>query len=384
MSSIRKGPLSGIKVVEFAGVGPAPMAAMLLADLGATVLRIDRKHPVELGIERPLSCQFLLRNRSAIELDLKKSEGVGLALRLIKSADALIEGFRPGVMERLGLGPEVCLPINRRLVYGRVTGWGQTGPLAHTVGHDLNYIAITGALNAIGQQGQPPAIPLNLLGDFGGGALYLAFGLLAGLLEARNSKEGQIVDASIVDGVMSLQASLLGAFAAGQINPDRGTNAIDSGSHFYNVYQCADGLWISVAAIEERFYADLLAGLKIDHDDIGDRMNRQNWSKSRSLFAARFKSRTRDEWCALFEGTDACVAPILSWTEAAIHPQIVERQTLIEIEGSLQPAPAPRFSRTVAEPPSGPRSASIESAAAALSAWIDSEEMPEAIAACSS
>ncbi|WP_454693469.1 CaiB/BaiF CoA transferase family protein [Achromobacter aegrifaciens] len=378
--SNRSGPLSGVKIVEFAGVGPGPMAAMLLADLGATVLRIDRKQPIELGIERPLNCQFLLRNRSSIELDLKNPNSIALALQLVDGADALIEGFRPGVMERLGLGPETCIAHNPRLVYGRMTGWGQTGPLAHTVGHDLNYIAITGALNAMGQQGQPPAIPLNLVGDFGGGALYLAFGLLAGVIEARNSGKGQVVDASIVDGVMSLQTSLLGALAAGQINPERGTNAIDSGSHFYNVYECADGHWISIAPIEGRFHAELLSRLGIEPAVIGDRLDRQNWRNARALLAERFKTRSRKEWCTLLEGSDVCFAPVLSWDEAKRHPHIVERKVLIEVEGTLQPAPAPRFSRTVPGQPTGPKPVSIANTREALAAWINREQIDDLVA----
>ena len=369
------GPLAGIRIVEFAGVGPGPMAAMLLADLGATVLRIDRTKPVDLGLKRPFNYHLLLRNRRSIALDLKRPEAIEAALRLVGRADALIEGFRPGVMERLGLGPEVCIARNPRLVYGRMTGWGQTGPLANAVGHDLNYIAITGALNAMGQQGQPPAVPLNLLGDFGGGALYLAFGLLAGIIEARTSGQGQVVDAAIIDGVMSMQTSLLGMWAAGLLSPERGTNSIDSGSHFYNVYQCADGRWVSVAAIEGRFHAELLARLEIDPAAIGDHMDRRNWPKARALFAERFRTRTRDEWCALLEGSDACFAPVLSWDEARDHPQIAARETLIEIGGIVQPAPAPRFSRTPAALPSAPEEIGPESTTAALSGWIDAAEI---------
>jgi len=376
----RLGPLSGLKVVEFAGVGPGPMAAMLLADLGATVLRIDRKQPVELGLKRALSFQLLLRSRSSIALDLKNPKAVELALQIVGGADALIEGFRPGVMERLGLGPDVCMAQNPRLVYGRITGWGQSGPLAQAVGHDLNYIAITGALNAIGQYGQPPTIPLNLLGDFAGGALYMAFGLLAGIIEARNSGKGQVVDAAIVDGVMSLQTSLFGMLAAGMHNPERGTNALDSGAHFYNVYQCADGRWVSVAPIEGRFHSELLSRLEIDPEAIGDHQDRQNWPKARALLVERFKTRTRDEWRALLEGTDACFAPVLSWEEARQHPHIAARGTLIEIDGIVQPAPAPRFSRTVPEQPTSPEEICTENTREALAAWLDGEQIANLLA----
>jgi crotonobetainyl-CoA:carnitine CoA-transferase CaiB-like acyl-CoA transferase len=373
----RSGPLSGIKIVEFAGVGPGPMAAMLLADLGATVLRIDRKEPVDLGLKRPLNYQLLLRNRSSIVLDLKNRDAVELALQLLGGADALIEGFRPGTMERLGLGPDVCLLRNPRLVYGRVTGWGQTGPLAQTAGHDLNYIAITGALNALGHHGQPPTVPLNLLGDFAGGALYLAFGLLAGIIEARNSRKGQVVDAAIVDGVMSLQTSLLGMLAAGMLNPERGTNAIDSGSHFYNVYECADGRWVSVAPIEGRFHRELLSRLQVDPGEIGDHLDPLNWPKARAVLVRKFKTRTRDEWCALLEGSEACFAPVLSWEDARRHAHVAARETLIEIDGIVQPAPAPRFSRTVPGRPTPPKEITAENTRNALATWIDGEQIAD-------
>ena len=310
------GPLAGIKVVEFTGIGPAPMGAMLLADLGATVLRIDRTEPSELGLQRELRYDLLLRNRPAVALDLKRPEGKALALRLVERADALIEGFRPGVMERLGLGPEDCLAHNPRLVYGRVTGWGQDGPLARAAGHDLNYIALVGALHAFGRRGEPPTPPLNLIGDFAGSALYLAFGLVCGILEVQRSGRGQVVDTAMIDGAASLMTAFHGLVAAGLATHERGTNALDTGSHFYNVYECADGRWISVAPIEAKFYAELLRRLDIDPAILPPQMERQHWPEAQASLAELFKTRTREEWCQLLEGTDACFAPVLMTDEA--------------------------------------------------------------------
>ncbi len=373
--SKRAGPLSGLKVIEFAGVGPGPMAAMMLADLGATVLRIDRAQPADLGLKRELKFQFLLRSRESIALDLKDPRAIALALRLVESSDALLEGFRPGVMERLGLGPDVCLARNPRLVYGRITGWGQTGPLASAVGHDLNYLAITGVLNALGREGQPPTAPMNLLGDFGGGGMLLAFGILAGVLDARASGRGQVVDASIVDGVMALQASLLGMWQAGMVKPERGTNAIDSGSHFYNVYECADGQWISVAPIEERFHADLLARMDIDPGEIGDHLDPKNWPHARELLAARFKTRTRDAWLRIMEGGNACIAPVLSWEQARVDPHLLAREAFVDVDGLAHPAPAPRFSKSALERPTSPRETGAADAGSALAPWLDAGEI---------
>ncbi len=371
------GPLAGIKVIELAGIGPGPMCAMLLADLGATVLRIDRQQPVDQGNPRPLKYNLLLRNRKSIALDLKKPEAVALVLQLVTRADALIEGFRPGVTERLGLGPAACLDRNPKLVYGRMTGWGQTGPLALAAGHDINYIAITGALNAIGRHGQPPVPPLNLLGDYAGGSLYLAFGLLAGIIEARHSGKGQVVDAAIVDGTASLMTSAFGLYAGGLMSLERGTNANDSGAYFYDVYQCADGRWVSVAPLEGKFHAEFLRLLEIDPADIGPHRDRANWAKGREILAQRFKTRTRDEWRALLEGTDACVAPVLGMDEAPEHPHLKARATFVEVDGVVQPAPAPRFSRTVPDVPTPPQEINCDNADAALAAWLE----PAAIAA---
>ena len=274
-------------------------------------------------------------------------------------------------MERLGLGPDGCMADNPRLVYARVTGWGQSGPLSQAAGHDLNYIAVSGALNAIGPAGQGPAIPLNRIGGFGGGGVYVAVGVLAGILEARQSGQGQVVDVAMMDGVASLQTMFFGLLAAGMWRPERGSNAINSGSHFYQVYQCRDGNWISVAANEARFYAELLRRLELDPAAVGGQMDRANWPRARAMLAERFLTKTRDEWCAILEGTDACFAPVLSWAEAARHPQVCARDTLIEVDGVVQPAPAPRFSHTVADAPTTPREPSSACTEAALAAWLD-------------
>ncbi|MBV7484872.1 CaiB/BaiF CoA-transferase family protein [Bordetella sp. BOR01] len=369
------GPLAGIKVVELAGLGPAPMAAMLLADLGATVIRVDRRQPADLGIRRPRKYDLLLRNRDLLGVDLKDPASVALVLELIGQADALIEGFRPGVMERLGLGPDTCLQRNPRLVYGRVTGWGQSGPLAQAAGHDLNYVALTGAINAMGSAGQPPTVPLSMIGDFGGGALYLAFGMLAALIEARSSGQGQVVDAAMVDGVISLQTIFLGMHAAGIWDSRRGHNPIDSGSHFYNVYECADHKWISVAALEKRFHDELMQRIGIDLAEIGDHMDPRNWPKGKTLLADRFRQRTRDEWCELLEGSDACFAPVLSWDEAVQHPHLHERGSFCQVDDVWQPATAPRFSRTPAGLPTPPRDMSSDNNAAALAKWLPPERI---------
>lgn len=368
------GPLAGTKIIELAGIGPGPMAAMLLGDLGATVLRIDRKTPADLGTPRPVKYNPMLRNRKSIALDLKDPQSIELVLRLVEGADALIEGFRPGVTERLGLGPEPCMARNARLVYGRITGWGQTGPLATAAGHDLNYIALTGALHAIGRQGQPPTPPLNVLGDFAGGSLYLALGLLAAMLEARQSGKGQVVDAAIVDGTTSLMASFYGQYAGGLWNLERGTNRTDSGAYFYGVYECADGLWVSVAAMEARFFAELLRRMEIDPSEIGNQLDRKDWPKAQSVFERKFKTRTRGQWCELLEGTDACFAPVLSMAEAPQHPHMQARRAFVEVDGTIQPAPAPRFSRTVPSDPVPPLPVSPENAQAALSEWLPEAE----------
>lgn len=369
------GPLAGIKVIELAGIEPGPMCAMLLADLGAIVLRVSRKEPASVGIPRPLKYDLLLRNRNSIELDLKRPDAVALVLQLVTKADALIEGFRPGVMERLGLGPEICLASNPRLVYGRMTGWGQDGPLSRAAGHDLNYIAVTGVLNAIGRCGQLPSIPLNLIGDYGGGALYLALGVLAAIIEARSSGKGQVVDAAIVDGTASLATMLYGMHGAGMLSDKRADNILDTGAHFYDVYECADGHFISIGPIERKFYLNLLQRLDLDPEAIGPHLDRVNWPKGRALLAEKFKTRTRSQWCEVLEGTDVCFAPVLSWSEAPNHPHLRARKTFVEVDGVVQPGPAPRFSRTAPDLPRPPQPVTPENTDAALAVWIGSAEI---------
>ncbi len=355
-----------MKIVEFAGIGPAPLAAMLLADMGATVLLIDRASPVDLGVPLPQNIEFTRRNRAIIQLDLKQPAAVAAALRLIDGADALIEGFRPGVMERLGLGPEVCLARNPRLAYGRVTGWGQEGPLAHAAGHDLNYIALTGALHAIGRAGQPPTPPLNLVGDYGGGALYLVTGLLAAIVCARATGHGQVVDAAMVDGALSLMTPIYAMKAGGRLSAPRGENQLDSGAYYYEVYECADGQYVSVAAIEGRFHAELLRLLEIDPATLPAQRDSAGWPKVKAMLAERFRTRTRAEWCALLEGSDACFAPVLSMDEASSHPHNRARGAFIDVGGVTQPAPAPRFLRTKAPPPRPPGSVDARETLAAF------------------
>jgi alpha-methylacyl-CoA racemase len=360
------GPLAGVKIVEFAGIGPAPMASMLLADMGATVLRIDRVAQADLGVPMAREHEFTQRSRAAIGLDLKKPEATAFALRLIDDADALIEGFRPGVMERLGLGPEVCLARNRRLAYGRVTGWGQEGPLAHAAGHDLNYIALTGALHAIGRAGQKPTPPLNLVGDYGGGAMYLVTGLLAAIISARATGIGQVVDAAMVDGALSLMTPIYAMQAGGRLSAPRGNNQLDSGSHYYEVYECADGQFISIAPIEQKFYAEFLRRVGIDPAALPAQRDQAGWPQWKSILEEHFRTRSRAEWCQILEGTDACFAPVLSMQEAHQHPHNQARQAFIDVAGHRQPAPAPRFSATKLDHPRAPGSVSAEEA---LAAW---------------
>ncbi|OKO81314.1 CaiB/BaiF CoA-transferase family protein [Bradyrhizobium sp. AS23.2] len=347
------GPLEGLKVIEFGGIGPSPMCAMLLADLGATVLRLDRPEAVDLGVEKPLRYNLLLRGRPSMSVDLKRSEGVEFALDLLTRAEILIEGFRPGVMERIGLGPDICMARNPALVYGRMTGWGQDGPLARTAGHDLNYIAITGALDSIGRAGAPPTPPLNLVGDFGGGALYLAFGLLAALTSARATGRGQVVDAAMVDGAASLMTSFYGLHAAGLLRAERGTNVLDSGAPYYDVYQCADGRYIAAAPIEMKFRREFFERLGL-LGQVPDGQDKATWPELRKALTDRIKSKTQAEWVAVFEGSDACVSPVLTMAEAASHPHNMARNTFVNVDGVSQPGPAPRFSRTVAEPSRSP------------------------------
>jgi len=336
------GPLHGVKVIEFAGIGPGPFCAMLLSDMGAEVVRIDRK-----GGRGANKFDITSRGRRSLALDLKNPQAVQTALKLIAQADALLEGFRPGVMEKLGLGPDVALKANPKLVYGRMTGWGQTGPLAQAAGHDINYIALTGALHAIGRKGATPVPPLNLVGDFGGGALYLAFGMACALFEARGSGKGQVVDCAMTDGAASLMSMFYGFKAMGMWSDSKGENLLDGGAHFYDTYETADGKWVSIGSIEPQFYALLLQKTGITDPDFQAQMDRSKWPALKAKIAAVLKTKTRAEWDALMEGTDVCYAPVLSLSEAPGHPHNKARQTFLEIDGVVQPAPAPRFSRTV-------------------------------------
>ena len=369
------GPLSGIKIVELAGIGPGPMAAMMMADMGATVLRVERAEASGLGVQRPLNCDITLRSRKAIALNLKDPAHRDRVLRLVEEADVLIEGFRPGVTERLGLGPDDCFARNEKLVYGRMTGFGQEGPMAQAAGHDLNYIAMTGALAAIGRADQPPTPPLNLVGDYGGGALYLVVGVLAALLETRGSGKGQVVDAAMVDGAANLMAAPFGMFAAGLLTKTRGANVLDSGSYFYDSYECADGKYVSVAAIEPKFHAEMLELMELDPSIVTKQMDRADWPRLKRIIADRFMTKTRDEWVAVMGGSDACFAPVLEMDEVADDPHNKVRGTFIEIDGVVQPAPAPRFSRTPNPAPTAPVRAHMVSLDDALDGWLPAEEI---------
>ena len=358
----RRGPLAGIRVLELAGIGPGPFCAMLLADAGASVLRIDRPGPAPERPERDL----LNRGRRSAVLDLKHPRAIDALLQLVERADVLIEGYRPGVTERLGVGPDACLDRNPRLVYARMTGWGQDGPLASTVGHDIGYIARTGALHALGRAGGPPQFPANLLGDFGGGGMLMAYGICAALVERSISGRGQVVDAAIVDGVANLLAMPWMFLAQDTWRDERGVNRLDGGVPWYDVYQTKDGQWMAVGALEPRFYAALTEGLGLQ--DPPDRDDPANWPKLRALFTTRFAERTRDQWTSTFEGSEACVEPVLSLREAARDPHLTARQTYVERDGITQPAPAPRFSRTPSEL-SDPAPAPGAHTAEALGQW---------------
>ena len=352
------GPLAGIKVVELAGIGPGPFCAMVLADMGADVIRVDRAGAVRGGDPATPSPVVFDRGRRSVGVDLKHPDGVQTVLRLVEQADALIEGFRPGVTERLGIGPDDCLARNPKLVYGRMTGWGQDGPYASAAGHDINYIALAGALEPIGRRGEAPVPPLNLVGDFGGGGMLLALGVCAALVEAGRSGKGQVVDAAMVDGAALLMTMFHAFRAMGTWREERGTNLLDTGAHFYDVYETADHKYVSIGSIESQFYAELLrlTGLA-DDPDFAVQMDMARWPELKDKIAAVFRTRTRDEWCDLMEHTDVCFAPVLSLGEAPQHPHNVARSTFVEIAGAVQPAPAPRFSRTpsaIQRPPSWP------------------------------
>jgi alpha-methylacyl-CoA racemase len=345
------GPLSGYRIIELAGIGPGPFAAMLLADMGAEVVRVERAQNVRGPAPSTPHPDVLLRGRRNIALDLKHPDGVAALLDLVATADGLIEGFRPQVMERLGLGPDVCLTRNPRLVFGRMTGWGQSGMYADAAGHDINYISLAGALAHFGRQGQAPVPPLNMVGDFGGGGMFLAFGMVCAILEAQRSGSGQVVDAAMVDGSAVLMSMFWTMRGIGLFDEHhRGTNLLDTGAHFYDVYECADGKYISVGSIEPKFYAELLRLTGLDDDpEFVKQMDKAAWPHLKQRLSEVFASKSRDEWCAVMEATDVCFAPVLTMSEAAEHPHNVERGTFVEIAGAMQPAPAPRFSRSAAE-----------------------------------
>jgi len=365
------GPLEGVKIVEFAGIGPAPLAAMILADMGATVVRIDRVTPGDAAVTMDERFEFTKRSRAAVSVDLKKPENVALVLKMIEGSDALIEGFRPGVMERLGLGPDVCLARNPRLAYGRVTGWGQTGPLAHAAGHDLNYIALTGALHAIGRAGQKPTPPLNLVGDYGGGSMFLITGLLSAIICARATGKGQVVDAAMVDGALSLMTPVYAMKAGGRLPGPRGYNQLDSGSYYYETYECSvPGTYISIASIEAKFHAELLQRLEIDPASMPPQRDPKTWPQVKDRLTALFRTRTREQWCEVLEGTDVCFAPVLSMDEAADYPANTARNAFIDVGGMRQPAPAPRFQGTPLAHPTPPGATDPR---VALKAWGLSE-----------
>jgi alpha-methylacyl-CoA racemase len=350
------GPLAGYRIIEMAGIGPAPFAAMLLADMGAEVIRVDRREAADLGLPgREPKFEVLHRGRRSIALDVKSEAGREVVKRLAAKADAIIEGFRPGVMERLGLGPDVMAALNPKLVFGRMTGFGQDGPMAQAAGHDINYIALAGVLHAIGRKGEAPVPPLNLVGDFGGGGMFLAFGVVCALLEAQRSGKGQVVDAAMVDGSATLMALMYGMFAQGTWKDERGVNVLDTGAPWYDTYQTKDGKWLSVGAIEARFYEEFVERLGLKMAELPKQHDRSGWADLKRRFAETIKSKTRDEWEQVFAGSDACVAPILTLGEVADHPHNVARATFSRRDGVLQPAPAPRFSRTVPEMGISPR-----------------------------
>ena len=358
------GPLTGIRVVEMAGIGPGPFTAMMLSDLGAEVIRVDRLSHKGTGHR----ANVLNRGRKSIAVDLKNPRGVETTLRLIEQADVVLEGFRPGVMERLGLGPEECLSVNPRLIFGRMTGWGQTGPLSQAAGHDINYISIAGALGAMGYADRPPAPPLNLVGDFGGGAMYLLTGILAALVERATSGQGQIIDAAMTDGTASLLSPFFGLMAMNMWTTDRFSNRLDGGAFYYGSYECSDGKYISIGSLEPQFYALLLEKAEITDPEFQEQLDEAAWPAKREKLNQLFKTRTRQQWCDIMEGTDVCFAPVLDLKEAPIHPHNIDRKTFVELEGVVQPAPAPRFSRTQGEI-QGPAAMAGEHTREVLSAW---------------
>jgi alpha-methylacyl-CoA racemase len=360
------GPLAGIRILEFEAIGPAPFAGMLLADMGADVLVVDRPESTDLGLKRERWYDVMMRGKRSVTLDLKNAGAVEAALSLVRKTDALLEGFRPGVMERLGLGPDTALARNPRLVYGRVTGWGQDGPLAPRAGHDINYIALAGVLHAFGRKGEAPLPPLNLVGDFGGGGMLLGFGVACALLEAQRSGKGQVVDAAMVEGASLLAAMFAGFLKAGQFSETRGDNVLDTGAPWYNVYETKDGKYVSIGSIEARFFEELIGRLKLEK--VPPQHDRSRWPEMKALFERTFRSKTRDEWVKVFEGSDACFAPVLSWSEARRDPHNASRGSFFELAGVEQPSPAPRFSRTPAKVKRAPPERG-EGGAQALAEW---------------
>ncbi len=370
------GPLAGLRIIEMAGIGPAPFCAMMLADMGAEVIRVDRREKADLGLPgREARFEVMNRGRRSIAVDLKSPAAVEVVKRLVRDADALIEGFRPGVMERLGLGPSDLAAINPRLVFGRMTGFGQEGPMAARAGHDINYIALAGVLNHLGRAGEPPIHPLNLVGDYGGGGMYLAFGVVCAILEAKRSGTGQVVDAAMVDGAASLMSMVHGMWSEGIWREERGTNMLDSGAPWYDCYETKDGKWVSIGSIEARFYADLLGRLGLTTQKLPAQHDRDGWPILKARFTEIFKSRTRAEWETAFVGSDACFAPVLSISEVAAHPHNAQRHAFVTREGVQQPAPAPRFSRTAPELGTAPREAGADTMAVLSAAGYSEAEI---------
>ena len=366
------GPLQGFRIIELAGIGPGPFCGMMLSDMGAEVIRIDR---VGASTRRPKD--VLARNRRSVAVDLKQPKGVEIVLRLVETADALFEGFRPGVTERLGIGPDDCLARNEKLVYGRMTGWGQEGPMAQAAGHDINYIGLAGALHGIGRPGECPVPPLNLVGDFGGGGMLLAYGLVCGLLETQRSGKGQVVDAAMVDGAASLMAMFFSMAAMGAFTENRGTNMLDGGAHFYDTYETQDGKYICIGSIEPQFYALLVEKAGLDKERFAPQMDSSQWPAFKEELKEVFKAKSRDEWCDIMEGSDVCFAPVLSILEAPDHPHNKARQTFLEVDGIMQPAPSPRFSRTVPRVSHSARVVGEDSVAVLKDCGFDDDEISE-------
>ena len=369
------GPLTGIKIIELAGIGPGPFCGMMLSDMGAEVVRIDRP-----GGRVTNNQDILARGRKSIAVDLKSDTGKEVVLRLCESADALFEGFRPGVTERLGLGPDECMARNKKLVYGRMTGWGQDGPMAEAAGHDINYISLSGVLHSIGPKEGKPVPPLNLVGDFGGGGMLLAFGLVCGIIEASRSGQGQVVDSAMVDGSAALMAMFFTMRSTGMLNESRASNLLDGGAHFYGTYETKDGKYVSVGSIEPQFYALLIEKSGVDASEFSAQMDQSRWSEYEAKLAVVFKSKTRDEWCDIMEGTDVCFAPVLSLNEVADHPHNKHRQTFLDFEGVVQPAPAPRFSRTTVSLSHPSRSAGEDSEQVLTDAGFNRDEIESLLA----